>query len=165
MRLVLPIHCFSRRNLDSSIISTVKNGGRWRKKMKYMIDLHGVIDANPKVFKKMTEDLIKSGNMVYVCTGSRFQDAWDKLNKFNFKKNVNFNQILSISEILEERIPAAEIEYDVNMNLWVDDMLWWPMKGNLCKEYNINVIIDDSEEYFVYVPKNVIKLHYHETKN
>ena len=132
------------------------------RKLNYLIDLHGVIDSNPNFFKKFTEDLIKNGNKVYICTGSRFQDAWNKLKEFNFKKDINFNQIFSISEILESRIPAAEIEYDVNMDLWVDDMLWWPTKGNLCKEHNINVIIDDSEEYFVYIPKNVVKLHYHQ---
>ena len=164
MRLVLPIHCFSRRNLDSSIISTVKNGGR-RKKMIYMIDLHGVIDANPKLFKKMTEDLTKSGNDVYICAGSKRIEAEKKLDKLGFKKNINYIFLISISDILSSSLPAAEIEYDVNGNIWVDDMLWWPMKGKLCKIYNIDVIIDDSEEYFVYVPKNVIKLHYHETKN
>lgn len=130
-----------------------------------MIDLHGVIDSNPIYFKKMTEDLIKSDNIVFICTGLRFQDAWDKLKKLGFKKDVNFSVILSISEILEEKLPATEIEYDVNMNVWVDDTLWWPMKGNLCKDYSIDVIIDDSEEYFVHVPKNVVKLHYHSTKN
>ena len=119
-----------------------------------MIDLHGVIDSNPSGFKKITEDLIKCGNFIYICTGKRFQDAWDELKTLGFKKNINFNQIISISEILEMKLPASEIEYDVNMNLWVDDTLWWPMKGSLCKEHSINVIIDDSEEYFVYVPKN-----------
>ena len=64
---------------------------------------------------------------------------------------------------MEYTLPFAEIEYDVNGNLWVDDMLWWPMKGKFCKMYNIDVIIDDSEEYFVYIPKKVVKLHYHET--
>ncbi len=133
--------------------------------MRYMIDLHGVIDANPSTFKKITEDLIKNGNFIYICTGTRLQDALDKLKKLGFKKNINFNQIISISEILENTLPSTEIEYDVNMNLWVDDTLWWPMKGKICKEYIIDVIIDDSEEYFVHVPKNVVKLHYHATKN
>ena len=130
-------------------------------KLRYMIDLHGVIDSNPVYFRKMTEDLINTKNIVYICTGERFQDAYEKLIKFGFRKNVNYHKIISITEILEEKTPQSEIEYDINMNLWVDDMLWWPIKGKLCKEYNINVIIDDSEEYFVYVPKDVVKLHYH----
>ena len=134
--------------------------------MNYMIDLHGVIDSNPLHFQNITVDLMSSPkNCVYVCTGSKFQDAVNKLTELGFKKNVNFTEILSISDVLEKTVPAAEIEYDVNGNLWVDDMLWWPMKGKFCKMYSIDVIIDDSEEYFVYVPKNVVKLHYHSAKN
>jgi len=113
----------------------------------------------------MTEDLTKSGNDVYICAGSKRIEAEKKLDKLGFKKNINYIFLISISDILSSSLPAAEIEYDVNGNIWVDDMLWWPMKGKLCKIYNIDVIIDDSEEYFVYVPKNVIKLHYHEAKN
>ena len=127
-----------------------------------MIDLHGVIDSNPKYFRKMTEDLIKSKNDVYICTGSKIEDAIRQLDNLGFKKHVNYLFLLSISDVLSSSLPAAEIEYDVNGNLWVDDMLWWPMKGKFCKMYSINVIIDDSEEYFVYVPDNVVKLHYHQ---
>ena len=130
-----------------------------------MIDLHGVIDSNPIHFKKITEDLIKCGNDVYICTGSKNSDAVKKLDELGFKKNVNYVFLISISDILSSSLPVAEIEYDINGNLWVDDMLWWPMKGKLCKTYSVDVIIDDSEEYFVYVPKNVVKLHYHSTKN
>jgi len=126
-----------------------------------MIDFHGVIDTNPISFLKMTEDLIKSGNTVYICTGAREQDVLEKLNRLNFQKDINYNEILSISDIIESQVPAAEIEYDINENIWVDDMLWWPIKGKLCKKYHIDVMIDDSEEYFVYVPNNVIKLHHH----
>ena len=133
--------------------------------LNYMIDLHGVIDSDPKFFKKMTSDLIKNRNLVYICTGSKIEDAQEKLNSLGFKININFNKILSISDIIEKTIPAAEIEYDVNGNLWVDGMIWWSMKGKLCKQYNIDVIMDDSEEYFVYIPKTVVKLHYHKTKN
>ena len=131
--------------------------------MKYMIDLHGVIDENPKYFRKMTEDLIKSKNDVFICTGSKKEDAIKQLNNLGFKKHVNYLFLLSISDVLASSLPAAEIEYDVNGNLWVDDMLWWPMKGKFCKMYNIDVVIDDSEEYFVYVPDKVVKLHYHQT--
>jgi hypothetical protein len=135
------------------------------RKLNYLIDLHGVIDSNPEYFKFFTEDLIKCGHSVFICTGAKYIDAFDKLISFKFKKNVNFNKILSISDVLSNTLPAAEIETDINGNIWVDDMLWWPMKGKFCKEYNIDVIIDDSEEYFVYVPKHVVKLHLHITKN
>ena len=130
-----------------------------------MIDLHGVIDSNPKYFRKMIDDLIRNGNSVYICTGAKYIDAVNTLTDLGFGNKLSYLKILSISTDLESSLPAAEIEYDVNGNLWVDDMLWWPVKGKFCKQYKIDVIIDDSEEYFVYVPKNVVKLHYHSTKN
>ena len=129
--------------------------------MRYMIDFHGVIDHRPNYFKKITEDLISCGNEIFICTGSKKNIVLVKLNNLGFQENKNFNEIFSISDILEETLPAAEIEYDNQNNIWVDDMLWWPMKGMLCEQYHIDIIIDDSEEYFIYVPNNTIKLYYH----
>ena len=132
--------------------------------MRYMIDFHGVIDHCPVYFKKMTEDLISSGNEVFICSGGKKNVVLKKLTRLGFHQNENYNEILSISDVLEATVPAAEIEYDNNNNIWVDDMLWWPMKGKFCKEYQIDIIIDDSEEYFVYVPNNIMKLHYHKDR-
>lgn len=132
--------------------------------MRYMIDFHGVIDHRPIYFQSMTNDLISSGNEIFICSGSRKKTILKKLNTFNFYQGTNYNEILSISDVLESSLPAAEIEYDNNNNIWVDDMLWWPMKGKFCKQYNIDIMIDDSEEYFVYVPNTVMTLHYHKDR-
>ena len=65
--------------------------------MNYMIDLHGVIDANPKYFRKMVDDLLRNGNSVYICTGSRYTDAVSSLTDLGFGKNLSRLTILSIS--------------------------------------------------------------------
>ena len=135
--------------------------------MNYLIDFHGVIDAYPEKIKNLMISLFNNPNdNVYICTGGRKKDVISKIEKLNLTKTDNrglqtslYKDIISISDILEERLSPEEVEYDFNGNIWVDDSIWWKMKGEICKKYNIDVMIDDSEEYFAHVPKNVLKLH------
>lgn len=135
--------------------------------MNYLIDFHGVIDAYPEKIKNLMISLFNNPNdNVYICTGESRDDVIVKIEELDFTKIDEhgfrirlYKDIISISDILERRLHPDEIEYDFNGNMWVDDSIWWKMKGEICKKYNIDVMIDDSEEYFAHVPKNVLKLH------
>lgn len=134
---------------------TKKRGFR----LNYMVDFHGVLDKSPNLFRNMLSSLITGGNQIYICTGSRSLEIQKKLTLLGFKEGIHYNHILSLTDYFEKNLPPEEIEYDVNNNLWVDDTLWWSMKGNFCKAYKIDVIFDDRKEYFIYTPENVLKFH------
>ena len=126
--------------------------------MKYMVDFHGVVDRKPDFFRTFLGDLVKSNNTVYICSGAKESVVKNKLSKFKIKEGEHYYKILSLTDYFENNLPENEIEYDFKGNIWVDDTIWWSQKGKFCKDYNIDVIIDDSEEYFLYVPDRVLKL-------
>lgn len=127
--------------------------------MNYMVDLHGVVDKHSMILLNFCKDLIKSNNCVFICTGSKKNEAIETLKRLNFYPNDSYTDIISLSDIILERCPPSEIEYDMNGNIWVDDMIWWPLKSEMCKKYKIDVFVDDSEEYFVHIQnKRILKL-------
>ena len=135
--------------------------------MNYLIDFHGVIDTYPDKFRNLLISLWNNPNdAIYICTGGKKNDVIDKLDRLKLYKRLDsgrienlYKDIISISDTLEKRLPPEEIEYDFNGNVWVDDSIWWKMKGEICEKYKIDIMIDDSEEYFSHVPKNVLKFH------
>lgn len=126
--------------------------------MKYMIDVHGFIDTYPKKVLSLLQNLVETQNEVIICSGGKLVDVKKTLKLNNFIKGQHYHEIISLTDYILEFFPPSEIEFDVNENVWIDDLEWWKLKGKMCEKYSIDVIIDDNEEYFMFMPKNVIKL-------
>ena len=124
----------------------------------YMVDFHGVIDVNPDFFRSFMENLVQTGNKVIICSGARMSELNEKLPDFGLIEGVHYNEKISVTDYLESILPETEIEYDLNNNIWVDEVIWWSTKGKFCRKYHVDVIIDDSEFYLVYVKPPTLKM-------
>lgn len=108
------------------------------------IDLHGVIDSNPEKFEEYAKELTEDGHDVYILTGSSYVDAIEELSKLKFDLQY-ITDILSITDILIDR--GYDWEYDKWGRPSFDAKIWWYAKGNIAKEYNIDLHIDDRYEF------------------
>ena len=120
-----------------------------------LIDIHGVIDVNPKLYRSLMKAWHSSTETkVYICTGPPGAKAKEELASLHILQNVHYTDILSVCDLLEtlgvEKLPKSTPD-----NPWYPTDDWNRAKGLFCAAYKADLLIDDTEEYFKYVPKNV----------
>ena len=110
--------------------------------MKFGFDIHGVIDKLPKAFAAMSNALVDAGHEVHVITGPRItEEVVEELEGYGIK----WTHIFSITDYYSE---AEDVEVRwVDGDPWVDSHLWDRAKGDYCKRMNIDLHIDDSQDY------------------
>jgi len=117
--------------------------------MKIGIDIHGVLDKEPKFFATMTKLFVEARHEVHVITGVTIkpenrigQKTLDLLKELD----IYYTHIFSIVDH-HEKI-GTEIEYpDGSDNPWMDGELWDKCKGEYCEKHNIDIMLDDTRRY------------------
>lgn len=104
------------------------------------LDFHGVIDKYPEL---SAATLFAPGDTeVYVVTGSKSTPEFiARLEQYK----IIYKAILSITDYHESI--GTTIKYDEKGNPWIDEELWNSAKALLCEQNDIDILIDDSEEY------------------
>ena len=123
--------------------------------MKYAFDFHGVLQKYPKIFMPMMIDLMKSGNFVSVLSGpTKTQVAWE-LTQAGYVRGVHYAHIISVVDWLHFQKQNRGAEFDMWKNdrgTWMTDHdTWWSSKSKICREFDIDVMFDDQEEYSKYI--------------
>jgi len=108
------------------------------------IDLHGVADTYPEI-KGLLEAIRSGGNQVYVISGPHVDKIVARLEALEFKHKVHYDEILSVVHFL--KYYNYEMWQDEKGDWWTSDEDWWSSKAKICLEYNIDIMIDDSERY------------------
>ena len=113
--------------------------------MKLGIDLHGVIDTNPRIYKIILEVMGKRME-VHIISGPPRSEIIEELNELGFKKGVHYKEVHSIVDFLKEN--GEEMYQDENGSWWTDnDDHWRATKANICNKFQIDAMIDDKEMY------------------
>jgi len=113
--------------------------------MKIGLDIHGVCDANPEFFVKLSQLFVKQGHEVHILTGRRVSDgALEEIEELG----LSYTHFFSISDYHQEN--GTKMWEDENGNPWLDGEEWDRTKGDYCKEHNIDFCIDDTERYGKY---------------
>lgn len=116
--------------------------------MNISLDLHGVIDADPKGFEEYVKELKEKGHNVFILTGSSYTDAISELAELKF--NLNYvTEIISITDYLLDK--KVSWEYDQHNRPSFHESVWWACKGVVARERNIDLHTDDCikfEKYF-----------------
>lgn len=110
-------------------------------KIKIGLDLHGVIDARPDFFKKLTALLVKSGHEVHIITGATIKEELPLLKKIG----ISYTHLFSITDYHAEL--GTPIVWDEIGEPHLNPYLWDKTKGEYCKKHDIDLHIDDSEIY------------------
>jgi hypothetical protein len=128
-------------------------------KLKIGLDIHGIIDSQPKLFSYITKSLKKDNHEIHIITGSHInQEIIDELKSYE----VVWDELFSISDYHKEF--GTKMWYDENENPWIDDEDWDRTKGEYCKRNNINLHIDDTERYGKYFETKFIYINLKEIK-
>ena len=123
-----------------------------KRKMKVMFDLHGVIGEHPELFKPFMKTLRNSGHEVYICSGPTKVKILQELLDLGYYEDRHFDKVISVVDFLKDQ--GAHFDYDCYGNPWTDDDTWWRSKGKIAELNEIDLMIDDSEQYHEHILGN-----------
>jgi len=116
------------------------------KRFKIGIDCHGVIDDTPDFFSTMGELFVRAGHQVHIITGASITDRFIKhLTKNKMYKGIHYTHLFSITDYLLKK--GTKVIWADSNNPWFDTNSWNVAKADYCREQNIDIHFDDSEEY------------------
>lgn len=111
--------------------------------MKIGLDVHGVIDVNPKLFRRLAQMVLEAGGEIHIISGS----AIPKLRREIAKYDIPHTHEFSITSHHEDI--GTEVTWD-EKGPHMDPTLWDRSKAEYCAQNNIDFMIDDSPIYGKY---------------
>jgi len=124
------------------------------------IDLHGVIDDDPKWFQSRLARLewlmIGFGEYkpidIYIISGPPKEDIRKELEKHKICRGLHFDEIFSVVDHLKEK--GVEMWQDERGRWWSHDEEWWKAKAEICEKHGVDMMLDDKKEWAPYF-KNI----------
>ena len=118
--------------------------------MKLGLDIHGVIDSNPDSFSFMSHSVISGGGEVHIITGG----SWTvELEEQLIGYGIKWTSYFSVYDhLLNSGVDSiGNIQFpDGTIQKKFDSDLWDTIKGEYCKNNQIDLHIDDTEIYSKY---------------
>jgi len=114
--------------------------------MKIGVDLHGVIDSNPELFKRILSTLTLSGKVgVYIVSGPPKVDIIAELEELGFEEDLHYKEVYSIVDFLKES--GVVMWQNEKGRWWSNDEDWMASKARICDKLHLDAMIDDKEMY------------------
>lgn len=115
------------------------------------LDLHGILDKYPELFKPLCKVAIEYGIEVHVITGPPTEKALDELSRKGYIKTVHYTCVHSVVDYLKSS--RTFMWQDGDGNWWASEKDWWSSKAEICRDFDISVMLDNSPEYEEYFKK------------
>ena len=117
--------------------------------MKIGLDIHGVIDTYPEMFRDLTLKWKNEGHEVHIITGEPYKTASPTV----IENGVCYDEFFSIVDH-HVKVSAPSLRQDDKGHYWVDRPVWLATKGDYARRVGLDVHFDDQIEYAEYFPKH-----------
>ena len=114
--------------------------------MKIGIDLHKTITSDPEMFVDLMRSL-KSSHEIAIVSGPSKGQIIAELEELDIG-TLYYNSIISVVDFLLSC--GHPFKTDDNGNYHFDNIVWWQSKALICAAHDIDLMIDDKEEYGKY---------------
>jgi len=118
--------------------------------MKIGLDVHGVIDKYPKIFRDLSINWDKAGHEVHILTGQSGDIVIPTLKKLK----IVYHHFYSILDLHRKQGTKMWDNDKRGAGWWMDKNVWACSKGRYASEVGLNCHFDDSYEYGRYFPGN-----------
>ena len=112
-----------------------------KKKIKIGIDIHGVADTIPEMFRILNESDIE----IHIITGGSITK---KFKDYITNLGIRYDYLFSITDSLIDN--GENVRWEDSENPWFDALAWDSAKAKYCEEHNIDLMFDDTERYAKY---------------
>ena len=113
--------------------------------MKVGIDLHGVIDSNPRFFRVVLTYMYINGVEIHIVSGPPKVDIITELKKIRFEQKTHYKEVHSVVDFLKES--GVKMWQDERGRWWTNDKDWCESKAKICDRLSLNWMLDDKEMY------------------
>ena len=118
--------------------------------MKLGLDIHGVIDSNPKSFAFMSQSVISNNGEVHIITGGSWTtELENQLKDYGIQWTSHFSVYDYLVDSGIDSIGTIQFP-DGTIQKKFDYDLWDTIKAGYCKSNEIDLHIDDTEVYSKY---------------
>ena len=118
--------------------------------MKLGLDIHGVIDSNPKSFAFMSQSVIYNNGEVHIITGGSWTtELENQLKDYGIQWTSHFSVYDYLVDSGIDSIGTIQFP-DGTIQEKFDYDLWDTIKAGYCKSNEIDLHIDDTEVYSKY---------------
>jgi len=118
--------------------------------MKLGLDIHGVIDSNPKSFAFMSQSVISNNGEVHIITGGSWTtELENQLKDYGIRWTSHFSVYDYLLDSGIDSIGTIQFP-DGTIQEKFDYDLWDTIKAGYCKSNKIDLHIDDTEVYSKY---------------
>ncbi len=129
-------------------------------KFKLGIDIHGVLDKEPKFYVSLAKMIKKSGGEIHIITGQSWSNKLESQLLYYNCGIKWWDVFFSIDDDLYKHYKThnLEIHIDEKGGRTYDEYLWNSSKGKYCNKHKINLMFDDSPFYGQYFKIGYIKI-------
>jgi len=114
--------------------------------LKVGFDIHGVLDLGSDIMSPILLNLRSSNVKICVVSGAPIITLYRELNeKYHYDMKL-FDEFYSVVDFLT--ISGCEMYRDWKDTWWSNDVDWYNSKLEICKKYNIRILIDNDSRYF-----------------
>lgn len=135
-------------SIATYICVTAENQRNKLSHIKVGLDIHGMIDHDPKFFAELSRVLVASGHEVHIMTGSHITDAViEELKRYN----MHWTELFSIADYYKTK-KDVQMWYDEQNRPWVSPELWNQAKAKYAEAAGLDLTLDDTasyQDYFV----------------
>ena len=110
--------------------------------LKIGLDIHGCIDKYPHLFERLSADWVRMGNEVHIITGNM---KTPEIVKQLAEWKISYTHFYSVSDDLLAKGKATHWTSPNDPWFHADD--WNPAKAKYCRDNQIDIHYDDSDEY------------------
>ena len=116
--------------------------------MNIGLDIHGVINNNPKYFRRVAKEIREDNGSVFIITGKPIDKyLLRELHHCGFRRI--YDELVSIQDELEN-MGYRSLYLDSHGRNHYDELAWDSFKANYCREHDIDLHIDDTLRYLKY---------------
>jgi hypothetical protein len=116
--------------------------------LKIGVDLHGVIDTNPELFKALAQGLIQTGNEIYIVSGPPMAHVEYELYQLGIEEDIHWTDLSTIVDYLHST--NTKIWQNEKGQWWASDEDWWSAKSKIAAMFDLDIMIDNMARYQPY---------------
>ena len=131
--------------------------------IRYAIDVHGTLaDRTPdgvqpsNLFPLLTGLMrawVKHGEEVYILSGPTASTILEEISSLGLAQGTHYTGVLS----MVDHIKATGVEMwekpEGSGNWWTTREVWHSVKGQIARDYEIDVVVDDTADYAPAMPE------------